>query len=89
MVTFVLTWRTNIRCSVAKSCLTFAIPWTAARQAPLSMGFGRQEYWSGLPVPSRVDFPNPGIEAASPALAGGSLPLRYQGSPGIIIWETK
>ena len=37
---------------VAKSCLTLAIPWTVACEAPLSMGFSRQEYWSGLPLPS-------------------------------------
>ena len=48
----------------------FAIPWTVARQAPLSMGFSRQEYWSGLPFPSPGDFPNPGIKPVSPALTG-------------------
>ena len=42
-------------------------PWTVARQAPLSMGFPRQEYWSGLPYPSPGDLPNPGIEPKSPA----------------------
>ena len=45
----------------------FATPWTVAYQAPLSMGFSRQEYWSGLPFPS-PDLPNPGIEPGSPAL---------------------
>ena len=54
---------------VAKSCLT---PWTVAHQAPLSMGFPRHEYWSGLPS-SSPDFPDPGIKSASPALAGGFL----------------
>ena len=49
----------------------FATPWTVARQAPLSMGFSRQEYWSGLPFPSPGDLPDPGIEPTSPALAGG------------------
>ena len=49
----------------------FVIIWTVARQAPLSMGFSRQEYWSGLPVPSPGDLPDPGIEPESPALAGG------------------
>ena len=44
----------------------FAIPWTVARRAPLSMGFPRQEYWSGLPFPSPGDLPDPGIEPASP-----------------------
>ena len=46
----------------------FATPWTVARQAPLSMGFSRQEYWSGLPSPSPGDPPCPGIEPASPHL---------------------
>ena len=46
-------------------------PWTVAHQAPLSMGFPRQEYWSGLPFPSPEDLPNPGIKPMSPALAGG------------------
>ena len=52
---------------VAKSCLTLVTPWTVARQAPLSMEFSRQEYWSGLPFPSPGDFPDPGIEPGSPA----------------------
>ena len=50
---------------------SFAALWTLARQAPLSMGFSRQEYWSGLPCPSPGDLPNAGIKPASPALAGG------------------
>ena len=45
-------------------------PWTVARQSPLPMGFSRQEYWSRLPFPSPGDLPHPGIELASPALAG-------------------
>ena len=52
----------------------FANPWTVARQDPLSMGFSRHEYWSGLPCPSPGDLPNPGTEPTSlepPALAGG------------------
>ena len=50
----------------------FAIPWTVAQQAPLSMGFSRQEYWSGLPCPPPEDLPDPGIEptASSPTFAG-------------------
>ena len=51
-----------------------AILWTVARQAPLSMGFSRQEYWSELPCPPPGDLPNPGIKPkslVSPALAGG------------------
>ena len=48
----------------------FVTPWTIARQAPLSMGFSRQEYWRELPFPSSESFPDPGIKPASPALAG-------------------
>ena len=53
------------------STLAWKIPWTVAHQAPLSMGFPREEYLSGLPFPSPGDHPNPGIDPASPALAGG------------------
>ena len=52
-------------CSVDKSCLTLATPWTVASQAPLSMGFSRQEYWRGLPLPLPVHLLDPGIKAAS------------------------
>ena len=45
----------------------FATPWTVARQVPLSMGFSRQEYWTGLPFPTPGDLPDPEIEPASPA----------------------
>ena len=50
---------------ITQSCLTVATPWTVARQAPLSMGFSKQEYWSGLPFPSPGDLPDPGPEPAS------------------------
>ena len=53
---------------VAQSCLTLWTPWTVAHQAPPSMGFSRQEYWSGLPFPSPGDLPDPGIKPGSPAL---------------------
>ena len=53
----------------------FAIPWTVAHQAPLSMGFSRQEQWSGLPLPSPGDLSNPGIKLRSPALKTVSLPF--------------
>ena len=52
-----------------------------ARQAPLSMGFSRQEYWSGLPFPSLGDLHDLGIEPMSPASQADSLPLSHQGSP--------
>ena len=59
---------------VAKSCLTLATsPWTVACQAPLSMGFSRQEYWSGSPFPSPGDLPDPGIELTSSALQADTL----------------
>ena len=63
----------------------FATPWTAAHQGPLSMGFPRQEYWSGLPFPPPGHLPDPGIEPLSPALAGRFfLPLSHLGNP---IWD--
>ena len=58
---------------VTKLCPTFVTPWTVACQAPLSMGFPRQAYWSGLPYPSPGDLPDPGIELRSPALQVDSL----------------
>ena len=67
--------RTNVLSRYAFVRL-FATPRTAARQAPLSMGFARQEYWSGVPFPSPGHLPHPGIEPASfmsPALAGSFL----------------
>ena len=48
----------------------FVTSWIIAHRAPPSMGFSRQEYWSGLPFPSPGDLPNPGIESKSPAIAG-------------------
>ena len=50
-------------------------PWTVARHAPLSLGFSRQDYWSGLPCPSPVDLPDLGIKPASPTLAGDLPPV--------------
>ena len=64
--------------SIAQSCLTLATPWTVAHQAPLSMGFSRQEYWNGLPCPSLGDLPDPGIEPWSPALQAESLSTELQ-----------
>jgi len=59
----------------------FAAPWTLAHQALLSMGFLREEYWSGLPIPSPRDLPNPGIKPASPALAGRFFTTEPLGKP--------
>ena len=52
----------------------FVTPWTVAHQAPLSMGFSRQEYWSGVPFPSPGDRPDPRIKPRSPALQADALP---------------
>ena len=71
-------------CLVAKSCPTLATPWTLAHQAPLSMGFPRQEYWSGLPFPSPGDLLDPDIEPRSlmsPALAGRFFTTESPGKP--------
>ena len=59
----------------------FETPWTVAYQAPLSMGFSRQEYWSGVPFPSPGDLPNPGIESGSPTLQADTIPSEPPGKP--------
>ena len=63
----------------------FAALWTVACQAPLSVGFSRQEYWSGWPFPSPGNLPDPGVKLGSPALQADSAPtlypLSYEGSP--------
>ena len=64
-------------CLIGQSCVTIV---TVACQASLSMGFSRQEYWSGLPFPSPGDLPNPRIKLSSPALQADSLQLNYEGS---------
>ena len=67
----------------------FLTLWTVARQAPLSMGFSRKEYWSELPCPNPGDFPDPGIKPTSlmpPALQVDSLPLSYQGKPQDMVY---
>ena len=69
------------------SCVQlFATPWTGAHQAPLSMGFSRQEYWSGLLYPPPGDLPDPGIKPRSPAspeLTGGFLTTSAPGKPDV------
>ena len=72
--------------SVKVSVMT---PWTVARQAPLSMGFSRREYWNGLPFPSPGNLPDPGIEPGSSALQVESLPLSHQGrQKSLMSWTT-
>ena len=68
------------------SCVQLiATPWTVSRQAPLSMEFSRQEYWSGLPFPTPEDLPDSGIKSmslVSPALAGRFSTCEQHGKPG-------
>ena len=60
---------------------TFVTPWTVAHQAPLSMEFPKQEYWSGFPFSSPGNLPDPGIEPRPPALAGGFFTTKSSGKP--------
>jgi len=60
---------------------SFATPWIVASQASLTLGFPRQEYWSGLPFPSPGDLPDLGIEPMFPCLTGGFLPAEPLGKP--------
>ena len=69
----------GLSCSVLSN--SFVTPWTVAHQAPLSMGFSRQEYWSGLPCPPPANLPNPGIEPRSPTLQMNSLLSEPPGKP--------
>ena len=64
------------------SCVRLSVtPWTVAYQVPPSMGFSRQEYWSGLPFPSPGDLPNPGIEPRSPEFQADALTSEPPGKP--------
>ena len=76
-----------VLCSVVSD--SSVTPWTVAHQAPLSVGFSRREYWSGLPFPPPGDLPNPGTEPrspVSPALQTDSLPLSHQESPYLSVY---
>ena len=65
----------------------FVTPWTVAYQVPPSMGFSRQEYWSGLPFPSPGYFPDPGIEPGSPTLQADALTSEPPGKPGVRVGQ--
>ena len=65
---------------------SFAMPQIVARQAPLSIGFPRQEYWSQLPFPSPGDLPDPGIKPSSPTLAGGFFTTELFRKPHLLAW---
>ena len=66
---------------VTQSCPTLETRWTVAHQAPFTMGFSRQEYWSGLPFHSPGDLPDPGIKPGSPALQSDALQSELLGKP--------
>ena len=71
-------------CSVPQSSLTLVTPGTVAHQAPLSMGFSRQGYWSGVPFLPPGDLPDPGTDPGSPPLQADSLPYEPPGKPMVI-----
>ena len=75
-----ITWNRSEEKSLSHVQL-FATPWTVAHQAPPSMGFSRQEYWSGLPFPSPGDLPDPGTEPRSPTLQADALTSEPPGKP--------
>ena len=83
MYTMQLTYLYSVRKYVLSCVQLFAAPWMVAHQAPLSMGFPRQEYWSELPCPSSRDLPDPGIKPMSPESPASPhlYQLSYQGSP--------
>ena len=76
-------WDQRLRAKSLSRVQLFVTPWTVAHQAPQSMEFSRQEYWSGLPFPSPGDLPDPGIKPGSPALQADALPSEPQ------IWSIK
>ena len=77
------TYKVNVKVKLLSHVRLFATPWTIAQQAPPSMGFSRQEHWSGLPFLSPGDLPNPGIEPMSAALAGGFFTTELPEKPKV------
>ena len=71
--------RKKVKVKALSHVRLFATPWTVAYQAPPSMEFSRQEYWSGLPFPSPGDLPDPGVKPGSPALQADALPSEPPG----------
>ena len=78
-ISFSNAWKWKVKVKSLSRVWLWATPWTAAYQAPPSMGFSKQEYWSGLPCPPPGDLPNPGIEPRSPTLRADSLPAETPG----------
>ena len=84
---FLVLWnlKSESESEVTQSCSTLSTPWTVTYQAPQSMEFSRQEYWSGLPFHSPGDLPNPGIKSGSPALQADALSSKPPGKPSVEI----
>ena len=76
-------------CPAAQLCSILCNLWTIAHQAPVSMGYRKQKYWSGLPFSPPGDLPNPGIELMSPALAGEFFTTEPPGKPRVRLIEFK
>ena len=76
-----LVWKKVRKVKSLSHVQLFVTPWTIACQAPPSMGFSRQEHWSGLPFPSPGDLPDPGMDPGSPALQEDPLPSEPPGNP--------
>ena len=79
----------QLKVLVAQSCLTLCDPLGVACQTPLSVEFSRQEYWSGQPLPSPGDLPDPGIKPGSPSLQVDSLPAEPPGKPQYVVMAPK
>ena len=84
-ISFSNAWKWKVRVKLLSRVQLLATPWTAAYQAPLSLGFSRREYWSGLPFPSPGDLPDPEIELRTPALQADSLPSEAPRKPSVTL----
>ena len=78
-------FKVKVKVKSLSHVLLFATPWTIAYQAPPSVGFSRQEYWSGLSFPSPEDLLNPGIETGSPAFQADTLTSEPFGNQGLLV----
>ena len=76
--------RLKVKVKLLSRVRLFGTPWTVAHQASPSMGFSRQEYWSGWPIPSPADLPDPRIKLGAPALQADSLPTELLGKPNVL-----
>ena len=82
-----ITYTTVLNVKSLSHVQLFVTPWTVTYQVPLSIGFSRQEYWSGLPFPPPGDLPNPGVEPRSPTLQADALLSEPPGKPHTIVYR--